>query len=436
MHNMPDYHEPVHRDTPILAPHAESGANAGQQRARRLAQRAGEGEEMVERQAFDLSLLLDEGAVVDVDARGSGMFLVTLDLADLGVTLPEGARSRIRPIRCLVIPDDHHRALTGPGSRAHDALAKFSYSFHVITVLTNNPGNRWVPLRAYPEWKAQVSALQAELHAAKERYAEEYPLVVEKMAEVFGELAANSRRLLIASGADLPPAFEEAFVGRMVGRIPAPEEVERRLTLSYVLRSLDLGSEMLAEQRAAAEERGRLRLVEQAQKLERERLQAEEQVLQRELWASEERLRRRIEEEERERRREEEVREEMRRDKLEAHREMLKSVRDPYQEGIEQLHATVHECVVALRQGLQEGHLEAKKAREMARLYKLMNFTGEPELDALVEELERLVRQAQWDGKRKRDEGALERNFAEIIELTYRGARAATERSRADAIRL
>ena len=58
------------------------------------------------------------------------------------------------------------------------------------------------------------------------------------------------------------------------------------------------------------------------------------------------------------------------------------------------------------------------------------------ELDALVEELERLVRQAQKDGKRKRDEGALERNFAEIIELTYKGARAATERSRADAIRL
>ncbi len=133
--------------------------SAPERRARLLAERTGESEERVERQAFDLSLLLDEGAVVDVDARGAGMFLVTLDLADPGVTLPEGARSRIRPIRCLVIPDDHHRALTGPGSRARDALAKLSYSFDVITVLTNNPGNRWVPLRAYPEWKAQSSAL-------------------------------------------------------------------------------------------------------------------------------------------------------------------------------------------------------------------------------------------------------------------------------------
>jgi hypothetical protein len=436
MLSITDYHEPVHADGAPAVSGSGPGEGAGERRARLLAERTGEREERVERQVFDLSLLLDEGAVVDVDARGSGMFLVTLDLTDLGVTLPEGARSRIRPIRCLVIPDDHHKALTGPGSRAHDALAKLSYSFDVISVLTNNPGNRWVPLRAYPEWKAQISALQAELASARERYADEYPVIVERMAEVFGELAANSRRLLTASGADVPPDFEEAFVGRMVSRIPTPEEVERKLTLSYVLRSLDLGSEMLAEQRATAEERGRLRLVEQEQRIERERLQAEEHALQQELWASEERLRRQLDEEERERRRDEALREEMCRDKLEAHREMLRSVRDPYQEGIEQLHATVHECVVALQQALREGHLEARKAREMSRLYRLMNFTSEPELDALVEELERLVRQAQRDGKRKRDEGALGRNFAEIIELTYKGARAVTERSRADAIRL
>lgn len=391
----------------------------------------------VEELPFDLSVLAEEGVVVDVDARGTTLFDASLDLAELGVSWRHGHRSPIKPVRCELVPPDTKASLVRPASRGHDTLRKYSYGFLVLEVVTHSASNRWVPWRAWPEFRERFGGCESALSLAKGEYREEHPVIVERMREVFGLLAADSaRRLAATPGVEAPPDFEGRFVERMLGRIPSPDRVVEALTLRFRVRPLRLGSEMLAEQTRAAEERARLESVEAQRRLTRQEINARERTLQAELWAEERRVKQELAEEEAEREREAEVKRELARLRLEAAREQLAGTVSPLVEGAEQLHAAVHESAVAIGRALSEGHLEAKKVGEMARLYRLLNFQSEPELDALLGEVERLTREAQREGRRRRSDEPLDRVLAQIIGETYAGARALTERTRAGAIQL
>jgi len=372
-----------------------------------------------------------------VDARGTTLFDATLDLTELGVSWRHGHKSPIKPVRCELIPADARKTLLRPASRGHQALGRYSYRFLVLEVVTHSASNRWVPWRAWPEFRDEFAACSAALDTAKAGYREDHPVIAERMAEVFGLLAADSaRRLRSTSGVETPPDFEGRLVDRMLERIPSPEEVDERLTLRLRVRPLRLGSEMLAERRKASEERAKLEAAEARVRAEREASHAHARVRQAELWAEEERIRRQLSEEEREIRREAEVKEELARLKLEAAREQLAETVNPLVEGAQQLHAAVYESATAIREALSAGHLETKKVAEMARLYRLLNFASEPELDALLGEVERLSKEAQVEGKRKRRDEPIDRVLGKIIGETYAGARALTERTRAGAIQI
>lgn len=391
----------------------------------------------IEALPFDLSVLTEEGIVVDVDARGTTMFDTTLDLMELGVSWRHESRSPIKPVSCMTVPPDTKQALVRPATQGHQILRKYSYHFLILEVVTNAASNRWVPWRAWPEFMQAFGRCTAALSASRAEYRDSHAVIIEQMAEVFGLLAADSaRRLASTPGVEVAPDFEERFVERMLARIPTPDEVDEKLTLRFRVRPLKLGSEMLAEQRRAAEERVRLEAAERRVRLERQGADARERVIQAEIWAEEERLRQRLLAEERERRREAEIKEELARLKLEAAREQLVGTVSPLVEGAQQLHAAVYESAAAIRQALSEGHLEAKKVTEMARLYRLLNFRSEPELDALISEMETLTKQAQRAGKRKRQDEPIDRVLDEIIKETYAGARTLTERTRAGAIQL
>src|SRR5438128_11233746 len=92
---------------------------------------------------------------------------------------------------------------------------------------------------------------------------------------------------------------------------------------------MQLGSEMLAEQRKAAEERRQLEAIEAEQNLEQRRQQTRERSVQEELWVVQERRRRELHSEEEERRREAAVKERLRQLKLEAARERLQEALSP-----------------------------------------------------------------------------------------------------------
>ena len=408
-------------------------------RARRAAAHTGVGSGEVERLPFDLSALEDEGLFADVDARNFGLLDRRLDWKALGITLPRASDVAFRPPRCGLVPDHYRLPLLRPGDRAHTALHRFSYRFRLVETVFETTAYRWVPWRAWPEFEREFNAAERQLQAALDAYETDYATIRETVLSTFRELAADSARRLSATGQAVPDDFEDAVVREVMAALPTPELLRQRLSLRYRVGVIQLGSEFLAEQRKASEERRRLEAVDAERRSEERRRQAEERVVQEQLWVLQERHRRELKAEEEERRREAAIKEHLRQLKLDAARERLQEALSPLQEGAQQLHAAVFEAASAMRASLQKHQAlrgsSAKKARELARWYRAMNWVQDQELEVLVHELEQLA-SAPTDKKRKRNPGPLNQVLGDIIALTYADARELSEPSRMAALEL
>jgi hypothetical protein len=417
---------------------SDTAAPGAEVRAERVAERTRVGAAEIERLPFDLSVLEDEGVFVNVDARGFGLLDRRLDWQALGISLPRGADLAFRPPRCGLLPDRYRLPLLRPAARAHAALHKYSYSFRLTETLFETPAYRWIPWRAFDAFEREFRSAQTALDAAKADVLEQYDAVREEVNEAFLELAADSARRLEATGHAIPEGFREAMLRGVLAAIPRPEDLRDRLSLRYRVGVILLGSEMLAEQRKAREERLRVEQAEAGLQLERRRHEAQERLVQEELWAEEERIRRRLAAEEEERRREAEVKERLRRLRLEAARERIEEALSPLEEGAKQLHATVYEAATAIRASLaKHQHLpgaSSRRARELARWFRMMNWQSDAELEGLIGELEQLALRP--TGKRKREAGPLDQVLGDIVALCYADARALATPSRMAALEL
>lgn len=407
-------------------------------RAARAAGRVGVEVAEVERLPFDLSALEDEGAFINVDARGFGLLDRRFDWHALGVSLPRGSGIAFRPPRCGLLPDRYRLPLLRPAARAHAALHRYSYRFTLTETLFETPAYRWVPWAAFETFEREFRKAGEALDAAKAAVLEEYDAVREEVVATILQLAADSARRLEATGHLVPEGFQDVVAKGVLAAIPAPDDLRDRLVLRYRVGVVLLGSEMLAEQRRAREERRTLDEVEAAAQLELRRQRAREKLVQEELWAEEERIRRRLRAEEEQRRKEAEVKERLRHLKLEAARERLQEALSPLEEGARQLHAAVYEAATAIRASLQKHRAlhgaSAKKARELARWFRLMNWQSDQQLEVLLGELEDLA--GRPTGKAKRDPGPIDQVLGDIVALCYADARALAEPHRMAALEL
>lgn len=430
---------PVADSVSALAPDAiEASGGRQHDRAERAAERAAVSSADVERLPFDLSALEDEGLLVNVDAQGFGLLDRRLDWQALGVTLPTDSDVVFRTPRCGLLPDRHRLALLRPASRAHAALHKYSYRFRLTEAVLETPAYRWVPWRAFESFEGEFRAAQAALEEARSAVLEQYDALREEVLQTFLRLAADSARRLQATGQPISDGFQDAVVCGVLDAFPAARDLQERLVLRYRVGVVLLGSEMLAEQRRAREERLRLEAAEADLRLERNRQGARERLVQSEFWAEEERLRRRLQAEEEERRREDAVKERLRQLKLDAARERLQEAMSPLEEGARQLHAAVYEAATVIRASLvKRGHLHgasAKKARELGRWFRLMRWQSDGDLEALLAELEGLARRPA--GRQRREPGPIGEVLGEIIERCYADARALAEPHRMGALEL
>ena len=254
----------------------------------------------------------------------------------------------------------------------------------------------WLPWRAWPEFERAFATAEARLMAALDVYQAEFETIRETVTGTFRRLAADSARRLTATGQPVPEDFVESVVQGVILALPTPEVLRERLSLRFRVGVMQLGSELWAEQRRAAEERQRLEGVEAEWRLDQRRQAARERVLQEELWADQERLRRQLQAEEEERRREAAIKEQLRQLKLQAARERLQETLSPLQEGAQQLHALVFDAAMAIRSSLQKHQAlrgsSARKARNLCKWFSLMNWTNDQQLEALIHELEQIGR--------------------------------------------
>jgi ATP-dependent Lon protease len=282
-----------------------------------------------------------------------------------------------------------------------------------------------VPWTAFEAFEREFERAKAGLEEAKVAVLKRYDAVQANVVETFLRLADDSARRLEATGQPVAGGFREAVVHQLLGTMPSRKDLQDKLILRYRVGVVLLGSEMVAEQRLASEERRQLEEATAAERVERERQAARERVIQQEFWAEEERIRRRLQAEEEERRREAAIKEQLRQLKLEAARERLQETMSPLEEGAKQLHAAIYESAAAIRASLQKHQYlhgsSAKRARELARWFRLMCWQSDEQLEGLLDELERLAGERR--ARKKHDLKEIDGVLRDIVDLCYADAR-------------
>ena len=422
-----------HQPDPIIV-------SNGDHRASIAAERTGRSAEEIERLPFDLSALEAEGLFVNVDARGFGILDRRLDWQSLGVDLPKDTDVAFKPPRCGLLPNRYRRPLVTPVSQAHAALRKYSYHFRLVETLFESPAYRWIPWQAFTEFETAFNKASDNLRRAKQKVLDHYDAVRGEVIATFRRVASDSTSRLEATGARAPADFEDRLIGSVLDAFPAEDELREKLTLRFQVGVILLGSEMLREQRLAAEERRRIEQVESEVRIKRMRTDAEERSVQQRMWTENESHRLRLAAEEDDRRREAEVKERIRRMKLDAAREKLQETLSPLQEGAAQLRSQIYESAVAMQEALQKHDFlpgaTAKKARNLTRWFRLMNFQSDSELEKLLNDLERLAAKPSGKRKRRASNAAVKEVLDDIIRFCYRDAHELAQPNRLAALEL
>ena len=407
-------------------------------RATRAARRSNRKQQEVERLPFDLSALDEDGIFVNVDASGFGLLDRRIDWQSIGVTLPRDTDVAFRPPRCGVLPSRYRRPLITPASQAHQALHKYSYQFRLTETIFETPAFRWVPWRAFGEFEAAFNEAVTNLDEAKRAVLADYDKIREEVLDTFTRLATDSAQRLLATGVAVPSDFRERVTTSVLDALPSEHDLRERLILRYQVGVILLGSEMLREQRLALEERQRIETAEAERSLARREEQVRAEIVQQDLWTARESAKARLVAEREELAREAEVKERLRNLKLQAAREKLRETLSPLQEGAQQLRAQIYESAQAMHAALvKHGHLPGatmKRARNMAKWFRVMNFSSDEALSNLIKELERLAA----GGKKKRTAGGgnVKQVLDDIIQLCYADAEAIAAPSRISALEL
>src|SRR5215207_5277609 len=264
---------------------ADAPTNGVEARAERAAGRTGVETAEIERLPFDLTALEDEGVFINVDARGFGLLDRRLEWHALGVSLPRGTDLAFRPPRCGLLPDRYRLPLLRPAARAHAALHKYSYRFTLTETLFETPAYRWVPWSAFEVFERDFQAAQDSLEAARTSILDQYEAIREEVFETLLRLADDSARRLIATGHLVPEGYRDVIARGIDAAVPSPDDLREKLTLRYRVGVVLLGSEMLAEQRRAREERGQVEALEATVRLEHQEQRVQARLVQEELWA-------------------------------------------------------------------------------------------------------------------------------------------------------
>ncbi len=134
--------------------------------------------------------------------------------------------------------------------------------------------------------------------------------------------------------------------------------------------------------------------------------------------------------------REQELKERIRQIKIEAVKREVETSISPLKEGLDQLNATIYEAAKEMAERLSDSKFvpggTAKRAREMYQWFKLMNFTGDIEVETVLAELNKI---ASRDAK-TRTAAEMKEAVDAVIIATSKRARRLLKTEQLDALEL
>lgn len=341
----------------------------------------------VETMPFDLTALEQTGIFLNIDATGFSVLSRQLDWQSLGIELPKEQTVHLSPPRTGLLPDDYRKPLQRAASQAHNALDRYSFRFALCETVLGSSEYRWIPYTAFEAFEKEFTAALENLARAKSAVIENYDEILETLRGTFKQLATDSADRLAATVKDEPfdrDEFIQTTVARAIAMVPTIAAIRDGMRIEMRPKVILLGSEMRAEQTKAAMLELETQAAHRAQSEINIELQAQKDIADIKVKAAYE-----------DEQREQELKERIRQIKIEAVKKEMEATISPLKEGFDQLNNTIYEAAKEMAEKLNDSKFvaggTAKKAREMYRWFKLMNFTGDAEVETVLAELNKIA---------------------------------------------
>lgn len=382
----------------------------------------------VETMPFDLTALEQSGIFLNVDATGFSVLSRQLDWQSLGIELPKDKTVHLSPPRTGLLPDDYRKPLQRAASQAHNALDRYSFRFVLCETVLGSSEYRWIPYTAFEAFEKEFASALENLARAKAAVIENYDEILETLRGTFRQLATDSAERLAATMKDEPfdrDEFINTTVARAMTMIPTVAAIRDGMRIEMRPKVILLGSEMRAEQAQVAKIELEKQMTSKAQTEIAIEIEAQKEI-------AEIKVKSAFEDE----KREQELKERIRQIKIEAVKREVETSISPIKEGLDQLNATVYEAAKEMAEKLNDSKFvpggTAKKAREMYRWFKLMNFTGDTEVETVLAELNKI---ASRDAK-TRTSAEMKEAVDAVIIATSKRARKLLKTEQLDALEL
>jgi len=382
----------------------------------------------VETMPFDLTALEQAGIFLNIDTTGFSVLNRQLDWQSLGIKLPKEQAVSLSPPRTGLLPDDYRKPLQRAASRAHNALDRYSFRFALCETVLGSSEYRWIPFTAFEAFEKEFASALETLARAKASVIENYFEILETLRGTFRALAKDSAERLAATMKDEPFDRDE-FINRTVQRamdmVPTVAAIRDGMRIEMRSKVILLGSEMRAEQTRAAKLELEKQVAGKAQTEIAIEIGAQKEI-------AEIKVKSAFEDE----KREQELKERIRQIKIEAVKKEMEASISPLKEGLDQLNSTIYEAAKEMAEKLNDSKFvpggTAKKAREIYRWFKLMNFTGDAEVETVLAELNKI---ASRDAK-TRTAAEMKEAVDAVIIATSKRARKLLKTEQLDALEL
>ncbi len=383
----------------------------------------------VETMPFDLTALEQAGIFLNVDATGFSVLSRQLDWQSLGIELPKDKAVYLSPPRTGLLPDDYRKPLQRAASQAHNALDRYSFRFNLCETVLGSSEYRWIPFAAFEAFEKEFAAALETLARAKAKVVEDYAEILETLRETFRLLATDSAERLAATQTDDKPFDRDDFIQTTVARamqmIPTIQTIRDVMRIEMRPKVILLGSEMRAEQAKSAKLELETDITHKAQTEIAIEIETKKEI-------AEFKVKTAFEDE----KREQELKERIRQIKIEAVKREMEERISPLKEGFDQLNNTIYEAAKEMAERLNDSKFvpggTAKKAREMYRWFKLMNFTNDAEVETVLAELNKIASKE----AKKRTPAEMQEAVQAVILATSKRARKLLKREQLDALEL
>ena len=249
-----------------------------------IAEKLGVDPEQIKKVSLQLSVLRNQGLLIDLNVSGTGMFARSANWGDIGIAEDENdpRYNRFTTGQKYLIPEKQIKRLRSIETRMRQWLDRYSYE------VTGFAPFRWLPYTAYDTWREKWAELLADFNQVKAEIIAERESYEIELANTFAQIADASWKSITAQGYEWViqdgviyghDEFVDMVVRSALEKMPTEAMIQEKLQADYVTALVYGNEDIAADELKAQQIRDKARLESEKAAAARREATAQAQML-------------------------------------------------------------------------------------------------------------------------------------------------------------